>query len=533
MTSPADIAKEVRKALKANFPEVKFSVRSKIYSGGGSVTAYWVDGPTRKQVEALINQFQTHSYYIFADRSYSSEFITEVIEYCKSKHVECAKSEIMIRRHNDETAYFETNGGWECERLIQQELARIEYGKVPNWKQECIEKEQQRKAEKEAEELAKQTAIAENPCDLDMSWVGMSYEHEGQLITITGVEPSFERYTKNLVWRYTTDKGGSLYEDSARVLLFPIKPVITELETPIFIQGKWSSLNKLETLEEYQERCNLPEFGDRLLSNWSIKNSKIIEHVQLTNEEWDLFSESLLHGFDWLAKKGGHGTLANLPDIPFHQYTEEQQEEFWEHGYTICLAVSAPDRDVFLVDPEGYAYARYVGLVENQDEIKDKLGIIQHNTPYVGNVIQADFTSRKVSNSKGYVVISDTPQIEPITSWQPPTPVRKGLLVNVLKMTGVGDSTLGGVSSQYTTLLLVGEGVAEVFEESDRHPVVELKKKTSDGRDYLYCEPVGGAKTSYAAGGNFVHCSDSRFRDICPYPIPVHDRDLNKERSAR
>jgi len=43
--STADTAKRVRKALKHYFPAVKFSVHSKVYSGGSSIDVRWTDGP--------------------------------------------------------------------------------------------------------------------------------------------------------------------------------------------------------------------------------------------------------------------------------------------------------------------------------------------------------------------------------------------------------------------------------------------------------------------------------------------------------
>jgi Large polyvalent protein associated domain 29 len=61
--SCADTAKLIRAALKKTFLRVKFSVRSKTYSGGASVTVHWTDGPTAKQVDAqkfLIDQVRGH-----------------------------------------------------------------------------------------------------------------------------------------------------------------------------------------------------------------------------------------------------------------------------------------------------------------------------------------------------------------------------------------------------------------------------------------------------------------------------------------
>lgn len=51
--SCVDTAKLVRKALKAEFPTTKFSVRSSSYSGGASIDVSWTDGPTGAQVDAV------------------------------------------------------------------------------------------------------------------------------------------------------------------------------------------------------------------------------------------------------------------------------------------------------------------------------------------------------------------------------------------------------------------------------------------------------------------------------------------------
>ncbi|GAA4767776.1 LPD29 domain-containing protein [Citricoccus nitrophenolicus] len=50
-----DVAKFVRKALRAAFPNVKFSVRS---SGYNALNVAWTDGPTAQQVKAVANEFK-------------------------------------------------------------------------------------------------------------------------------------------------------------------------------------------------------------------------------------------------------------------------------------------------------------------------------------------------------------------------------------------------------------------------------------------------------------------------------------------
>lgn len=56
--SCADTAKRVRKILKARFPGVTFSVRSKTYSGGASINVSWTAGPTEEQVSKYTHEFE-------------------------------------------------------------------------------------------------------------------------------------------------------------------------------------------------------------------------------------------------------------------------------------------------------------------------------------------------------------------------------------------------------------------------------------------------------------------------------------------
>lgn len=54
----AETAKIIRKALKESFPDVKFSIRSRTYSGGASISIGWEDGPNQSQVEAIAAHFE-------------------------------------------------------------------------------------------------------------------------------------------------------------------------------------------------------------------------------------------------------------------------------------------------------------------------------------------------------------------------------------------------------------------------------------------------------------------------------------------
>lgn len=57
-TGAANTAAAIREELKAAFFGVKFSVKSSNFAGGDSVDVSWTDGPTRDEVEAIVNKYQ-------------------------------------------------------------------------------------------------------------------------------------------------------------------------------------------------------------------------------------------------------------------------------------------------------------------------------------------------------------------------------------------------------------------------------------------------------------------------------------------
>lgn len=68
--SCAETAKLIRAALGKTFPGQKFSVKSKTYSGGASVTVRWVDGPTTEEVDAIAGQYESKGFDGSIDLAY-------------------------------------------------------------------------------------------------------------------------------------------------------------------------------------------------------------------------------------------------------------------------------------------------------------------------------------------------------------------------------------------------------------------------------------------------------------------------------
>ena len=75
---------------------------------------------------------------------------------------------------------------------------------------------------------------------------------------------------------------------------------------------------------------------------------------------------------------------------------------------------------------------------------------------------------------------------------------------------------------------IIDEAVPQMDIPDDEHPAVRIVRRILFGREYIHAEPYENGY--YAFGGRFIYSCDSRFRqDLNQYPIPLHDRDMNKE----
>ena len=83
----AETAKLIRKDLKANFPGVKFSVRSDTYSMGASIRVKYTDGPARADVEAVTGKYESAGFDGMVDYKfyYSHYYNTKTGESCVAK----------------------------------------------------------------------------------------------------------------------------------------------------------------------------------------------------------------------------------------------------------------------------------------------------------------------------------------------------------------------------------------------------------------------------------------------------------------
>lgn len=130
---------------------------------------------------------------------------------------------------------------------------------------------------------------------------------------------------------------------------------------PYFVGNlRFASLNKNCTLDEYKKHCDLPEAGE-----WYHQDAMVTKDILFTDEKaYEFFSNMLLDDFDFIAGTGGSAT----DDERVNEYKDflNMDSETRKTVKWYCdnaVAVYLNDNLMFVIDAQGYSYARYVGMV--------------------------------------------------------------------------------------------------------------------------------------------------------------------------
>ena len=102
---PAETAKALRLSLKAAFPGVKFSVRSKSYSGGSSITVSYFRGPASDAVSRLADRYQGRDFDGMTDSSTYRKPTLLCDEAGGLREVDYGSSFVFVNRDYDENRY--------------------------------------------------------------------------------------------------------------------------------------------------------------------------------------------------------------------------------------------------------------------------------------------------------------------------------------------------------------------------------------------------------------------------------------------
>ena len=110
-------AKNIRIELKNEYPTVKFSVVSKSYSGGDSVRVNWIDGPSQKEVEAIINKYEygrfdgsIDLYEYNKDHSFTDKYGSTKYAFANRDHSDISIQRALDSMYSKYQANFERDG---------------------------------------------------------------------------------------------------------------------------------------------------------------------------------------------------------------------------------------------------------------------------------------------------------------------------------------------------------------------------------------------------------------------------------------
>lgn len=130
---------------------------------------------------------------------------------------------------------------------------------------------------------------------------------------------------------------------------------VVEVVQDHFVYSDFAILNKNNSLDEYKREVEEGRSRCQLC--------KVTHVATLTASQWLSFTNNLLSDMDWLADKGGSDSSADLPEVAnFWEYTPEQRVEWQKHSHLLVVEVRCEGQPNIYVDPQGYDYARYVGL---------------------------------------------------------------------------------------------------------------------------------------------------------------------------
>ncbi|MEM4994955.1 LPD29 domain-containing protein [Priestia sp. SB1] len=133
---------------------------------------------------------------------------------------------------------------------------------------------------------------------------------------------------------------------------------LDENEQYFAIGSEFADLNKNNTIEQYFEEV---EKG-----RYSLDNVKITKEVHFSNlESLESFSNMLLNDFDFLTETGGSYTDDNRLNSMTDYYNMDDLEKSTVKWNRKGVAIYFNNELQFIVDAQGYSYARYVGLTDN------------------------------------------------------------------------------------------------------------------------------------------------------------------------
>ena len=365
-------AREIRKELKAKFKGVKFSVRTKKYSGGSSISVSWVDFPTVEAVEEITSKYESISRC-----EYTGEILSGGNTYIHtyntwSEEMEANIKENLILKYGEEF-YNEHIEGYDFYRYAR-EIYQDMYNKSLVTESETAEEQA---TDKKVLFSNEEIQIIEKGKTTRIYFNGKPNEEIRNNIKALGF-----RFFKNdgFYWGIYSNK--TTLEAIKEALQVEDVEQVDDLETIIQHEQEYinqvlkEELKEVEPLEVAEAKeeikvndvtvgrkenniLDVEEFGTK-------ENIIITKYAILKNDNFDYMCNNLLNDFKFLEGFGGSRAEAKegaeVPQDYDINYIYNNKDKF--NFYEINILITNEDKTKFIVvNPHGYSYCRYTGIL--------------------------------------------------------------------------------------------------------------------------------------------------------------------------
>lgn len=385
-------AREIRKELKIKFPGVKFSVRTKKYSGGSSISVSWIDFPTVAAVEEITNKYESIRY-----DEYTGEILSGGNTYIHtyntwSQEMETEIKENLIKKYGIEF-YNEHIEGYDFYRYAR-EIYQDMYKDTLIQNTEVEEAAEGKKVLYSNEEIQ----IIEAGKTTRIYFNGKPSEEIRNNIKSLGF-----RFYKNdgFYWGIYTNKT-TLEATKASLQIETIENTIEDLETIAKHEQEYINAMLKEEAKKEIEPIEVKEAAITVYLNnikvarkinnisevedWGENTNILIEkYIILNNNDFDYICNNLLSDYSFIKGYGGSRAEAkegaDVPEEYDINYLYANRNKF--NFYEINILITNKDNSKFIiVNPHGYSYCRYTGILtaaEGKRVLKQLQGEIKAN----------------------------------------------------------------------------------------------------------------------------------------------------------
>lgn len=189
-----------------------------------------------------------------------------------------------------------------------------------------------------------------------------------------------------------------------------VKVVDLEDNEQYFVLGsQFANLNKNSTITEYQNEV--------VNNDFYLQDCKVQREIYFNDETiYHYFSNLLLNDFDFLSGTGGSYTddkrVNTMEDYYNMTETEKQSVKF----NSLVVGVYLNDKLMFVVDAQGYNYARYVGLIGDNTTITKEYTYMQEVSDQEIEILQVE--AEKTINIINDTIEKKSIDLKNVESWK-------------------------------------------------------------------------------------------------------------------